>query len=201
MGYKVEPGYIPSGKLERRLNLGSGSNIRKGFINLDRAPAGIIAEVPKFPNETDYIEWDWELNRTDEGYVLPFKNDAFDYILARDVMEHIPHRVTDKSGEFFHRIVDDMIRITKSGGKWEIISPHRPEILGAAGHTRLIDESTFMPWVEKSIGMDSGDMLTTPKSLTCVVHKNSRQWDARDYLRFGRSIVKILVFRVDKRTG
>lgn len=197
MGYKLEPMYVPNGEWER-LNLGSGSDLRDGFTNLDRAAEGVMTALGRFPDGADYVQWDWEHDRAELGYVLPFKNDTFDYILARDVMEHIPHRVTDLSGEFFHHLVSDMIRITKSGGIWEVISPCRPESLGAAGHTRLIDESTFIPWMEKAIDRTSGDSLTTAKVLVTLRHENTRQWDPRDYLRFGRALVKRVVFRVDK---
>ena len=191
MGYKIEPKYIP--ELSECLNLGSGVDLRKGFVNLDKTDID--------PHGHDFVEWDFERDRQ-FGFPLPFPHSAFDYILARDVMEHVPHRVAGEPGEFFFRLVDDMLRISKHGALWEIISPCRPDSMGAAGHTRIIDESTFAPWTAAADGHGSGEIKElSPHRLICVAHENHRQWDIHDPGRFGRAIVKRLAFHVDKRTG
>lgn len=191
MGYKIEPKFIP--ELSECLNLGSGVDLRKGFVNLDKADIEYIENI-------EFIQWDFEYDRN-FGFLLPFPHSAFDYILARDVLEHVPHRVPGDRGEFFFQLVDDMLRISKHGAIWEIISPCRPDSMGAPGHTRLIDESTFAPWTAANGGCGSGEIkMVSPHRLICVAHENHRQWDIHDTGRFGRAIVKRLAFRVDKRT-
>lgn len=198
MGYKIEPKYIPENG--SKLNLGSGVDIRPGFTNLDRVSYEIVKKECEIPENSEFISWNWEKNRTGNGHILPFSDDTFDYILARDVLEHIPHRICDIDGEFFFEFVNDMIRISKRGAIWEIISPCRPECLGASSHTRLIDETTFIPWFEtKSRNIKSGEIREFNGScLFTVAHENHRQWDWHDPLRFGRAIVKRLKFRVIK---
>jgi len=180
----LEPKFIPDGN-GNKLNVGSGLDIRPGFINLDYIPNDGI------------FQWNLEIDRGDNGNIFPFDNNQFEYILAKDVMEHIPHRVPDKVGEFFFHLINDMIRISKDHAIWEIISPHRPESMGACGHTRLIDESTFHPWM----GVDKGSLEVTKLPvgrIQTILHENARQWDPKDYTRFGRSIVKRLIFKVKK---
>ena len=143
--------------------------------------------------------WNFETDRWDGGGVLPFEDDTFDYVLARDVLEHVPHRVPDKVGEFFFYVVNDLIKASRDGATWEVISPHRPDCLGAPGHTRLIDLSTFRPWL---VGNAQGSLEATLlpvgrlRPLSC---ENRRQWDPRDPTRFGRSIMKRIHFEVVKR--
>lgn len=193
--YKIEPGYIT--EKGPRLNIGSGHDVRAGFMNVDRFPPRDV------PEGADYIMWNWEEDFWDVddenhplfGKLLPFPDDTFHYVLARDVMEHIPHRCWGWDGEFFYHFVNDVIRVMKVGGILEVISPCRPSCLGAAGHTRIIDETTFNAWLvngRSHFSMDFNDVAEG--HLRCVVHQNRRIWSVHDLTRFGRAIMKRLVF-------
>ena len=169
--YKVEPRFIP----ERgdKLNIGSGTDVREDFVNLD------------YIKHPGVFKWDME------GVQIfpPQWSDRFDYILARDVLEHIPHRTKCHIGEFFYLFINDLIRITSEGGRWEIISPCRPESLGAPGHCRIIDPTTFNPW-NNAPGYSLQYSRVAKGHLTILDHINNRQWDIKDWSRFGRAIVK-----------
>ncbi|HLD34048.1 MAG TPA: class I SAM-dependent methyltransferase [Candidatus Nanoarchaeia archaeon] len=86
---KIIPETLPNGKL--RLNLGSGKDYRKGFINIDNSP---------------YIKKDLELNL--DKYPFPFDDNSVDYILAMAVIEHL---------EDMKAFMEEVHRILKPGGK------------------------------------------------------------------------------------
>ena len=81
----------------RRLNLGSGKDIRDGWVNLDSAKlpgVDVIHDLEKLP--------------------LPFKDGEFDKILCRDILEHIEYLP----------VLKDLHRILAPGGKITIRVPH-----------------------------------------------------------------------------
>ena len=78
-----------NGKL--KLNLGSGKDYRKGFINIDSSP---------------YIKKDLDFNL--DKYPYPFEDDSVDYILAMAVIEHLEDMKT---------FMEEIHRILKPGGK------------------------------------------------------------------------------------
>lgn len=81
----------------KKLNLGSGRDIKDGWINLDSAKlpgVDIVHDIENLP--------------------LPFKNDEFDEILCQDILEHIE----------YIPILKDLHRILKPGGKLRIRVPH-----------------------------------------------------------------------------
>ncbi len=81
----------------KKLNIGCGKDIKKGFVNLDRA------QLPGVDVVCD-IEKD-----------LPFKNKEFEYVLCQDVLEHM-----SDSG----RLMREMHRILNDGGVLEVRVPH-----------------------------------------------------------------------------
>ena len=81
----------------KKLNLGSGKDIKKGWINLDSASlpgVDVVHNIEKLP--------------------LPFSNEEFDEILCNDVLEHVE----------YIPILKDLHRILKTGGKISIRVPH-----------------------------------------------------------------------------
>ena len=81
----------------KKLNLGSGKDIKKGWVNLDSANlpgVDVVHDIEKLP--------------------LPFANEEFDEILCQDVLEHTEYLP----------ILKDIHRILKPGGKLAIRVPH-----------------------------------------------------------------------------
>jgi ubiquinone/menaquinone biosynthesis C-methylase UbiE len=87
-------------KNEKRLNLGSGKVLLKGFINVD-----IGYDFP----DKNFVKADVR--------ELPFKDNYADYILARQVLEHITFlNVPNTLNEWF--------RVLKPGGRMIITCPN-----------------------------------------------------------------------------
>jgi len=82
----------------RKLHLGSGRNIKKGFINL---------EIAKLKG-VDIIH---NLNE----YPYPFKNNSFDYILAEHIIEHLNNWI---------KCMEEIYRISKNNAIVDIEVPH-----------------------------------------------------------------------------
>lgn len=81
----------------KKLNLGCGTDIREGWVNLDSAQipgVNVVHDIEKLP--------------------LPFSSGEFDEILAQDVLEHVE----------YIPVLKDLHRILKKGGKLVIRVPH-----------------------------------------------------------------------------
>ena len=80
-----------------KLNVGCGNDIREGWINLDiikKEGIDIVHDLNKVP--------------------LPFEDDTFNYILCRNVLEHVNYVA----------LMNDLHRILKQGGLLRIRVPH-----------------------------------------------------------------------------
>ncbi len=81
----------------KKLNLGCGTDIRAGWINLDSAAltgVDVVHDIEKLP--------------------LPFGDEEFDEILCQDVLEHVEYIA----------VLRDLHRILKKGGSLTIRVPH-----------------------------------------------------------------------------
>lgn len=81
----------------KKLNLGCGYDVREGWVNLDSSAlsgVNVVHDIEKLP--------------------LPFENDTFELVLAKDVLEHVE----------YIDILRDLNRIIKPGGKLIIQVPH-----------------------------------------------------------------------------
>lgn len=81
----------------KKLNLGSGSDIKEGWVNLDShhlPGVDVVHVIGKKP--------------------LPFKKGEFDYILCQDILEHVD----------FIPVLKDLHRILAPGGVLKIRVPH-----------------------------------------------------------------------------
>lgn len=82
---------------EKKLNLGCGRDIRRGWVNLDKAKLpgiDIVHDVESLP--------------------LPFGDEEFDFVLCRDIFEHVE----------YIPVLRDIHRILKKGGVVKIRVPH-----------------------------------------------------------------------------
>lgn len=81
----------------RKLNLGCGTDIRAGYVNLDSAripSVDVVHDIEKLP--------------------LPFADGAFDEILALDVLEHVDYPA----------VLRDLHRLLAPGGTLVVRVPH-----------------------------------------------------------------------------
>ncbi len=102
----------------KRLNLGSGTDIRTDWVNLDRSAlpgVNVVHDIEQLP--------------------LPFPNDSFDYVLCQDVLEHVD----------YIPLLRDLHRILRSGGALHIRVPHFTcaHAYGDPTHKRLFSSDTF----------------------------------------------------------
>jgi SAM-dependent methyltransferase len=79
-----------------KLNLGSGSDIRPGWLNVDLRPVGDVVGT---------------------AVALPFADCSVDYLLARDLLEHFPHDETAPALLEWHRVL-------RPGGWLEVRVPN-----------------------------------------------------------------------------
>ena len=166
----------------RKLNLGSGRDVREDYINLDYID---------YPGIDVVHNWD--------HLPLPFPDDYFDEVLMLDVLEHIPHRVEGVDGEFFIALVNDLIRISRTGCRWTIESPRHPNALRSSCHTRLISPTTFEPWYPSEVHLQIGlENHVVPKALIPKYNKRIWNWNIRDLSRFGKLFRGRLVLEVRK---
>lgn len=81
----------------RRLNLGCGTDIRDGYVNLDSAElpgVDVVHDIGELP--------------------LPFDDGAFDEILCRSILEHLD----------YIPVLRELHRTLAPGGRLQIVGPH-----------------------------------------------------------------------------
>ena len=81
----------------KKLNLGSGSDTKDGWVNLNIVALpgiDVVHDIEKLP--------------------LPFEKDTFDEIVAQDILEHVD----------YVPVLKDLHRILADGGKLHIRVPH-----------------------------------------------------------------------------
>lgn len=103
----------------KRLNIGCGRDIKKGYVNLDfvKQPGiDIVHDLSKFP---------W-----------PFKDNEFDEIIAIHIIEHLEDLINT---------IKELSRIAKKGGIIKIQVPHFSSWANYADptHKKIFSYSTF----------------------------------------------------------
>lgn len=99
-----------------RLNLGSGPEVKEDFVNYDIQP---IADI---------------CGNCEQG--LPFKDNAFDNILASHILEHIHD---------LRALKEELLRVMKPGGELMVIVPEylSPDAWGDDTHCRAFSNQSF----------------------------------------------------------
>jgi len=81
-----------------KLHLGCGRDIKKGYVNLDRAElegVDVVHDLDKFP--------------------YPFKDNEFDEIYCKHVLEHVDDLI---------RVMEELTRVSKPGARIKVIAPY-----------------------------------------------------------------------------
>lgn len=126
----------------RRANLGSGKDIRPGYVNVDdKALRGVdvLADLARFP---------W-----------PFRDNAFHEIIAVHVLEHLPNTI---------RVMEEIHRITAPGATVTIEVPHykHSNAYKDPTHVRFFTEESF-----DYFGKDERSYYTTARFRVAKVEK------------------------------
>lgn len=105
--------------MAKKLNLGCGTDIKKGWVNLDSSGlpgVDVVHDLTKLP--------------------LPFADNTFDEILCQDILEHIPE---------YEEVLKDLHRILAPGGAVHIRVPHftSKNNFTDPTHRRMFSTNTF----------------------------------------------------------
>lgn len=117
---------------KKRLNIGCGKDIKRGWINLDSAAipgVDVVHDVERLP--------------------LPFSDESIDEIFCQDVLEHVE----------YIPILKDLHRILKKDGTVTIRVPHftsRNNFIDPT-HKKLFSVATFEMFVQNSSFSKSRD--------------------------------------------
>lgn len=95
--YLVQLHNVSNTSVHSKLNLGCGTDIRSGWINVDKANLSGVDVVHDL-----------------EALPLPFADEQFELVCAKDVLEHLDYA----------RLLREIHRILKPGGLVEIQVPH-----------------------------------------------------------------------------
>lgn len=103
----------------KKLNLGCGPEVRKGYVNMDRLSlrgVDVVHDLDVFP--------------------YPFKDNSFDEVYASHVLEHVDDLI---------KVMSEIRRISKPGARIVIKGPHFSSGLGYMDptHKRLFSCFTF----------------------------------------------------------
>jgi SAM-dependent methyltransferase len=110
---------------ETKLNIGCGTDIRDGWINLDSLPlhgVSMVHDIERAP--------------------FPFEDGCFDTILCQDVLEHVE----------YIPVLRECYRILKKGGKLRIRVPHfsSRRNFDDPTHKKMFSLKTFEYFIEHS---------------------------------------------------
>lgn len=110
----------------KKLNLGCGTDIREGFVNLDsKALPGVdvVHDIERFP--------------------FPFAEEEFEYILCQDVLEHVE----------YIGVLKELHRILKKNGTVEIRVPHFSSVNNFRDptHKKMFSAFVFEMFVKKAL--------------------------------------------------
>ncbi len=134
----------------KKLNVGSGKDIRKGWINLDI--------------HRDYgADVVFDLKNIYKGKKLPFKDNTFDYVLCSHVLEDFLEPVP---------IMDELIRVCKVKGFVEIRTPFETNVWNTnIYHTKAFTLGMFGNFPDKSSYGERRNLKVVELKYYCIKGK------------------------------
>ena len=114
----------------KKLNLGCGEEYKKGWINLDYR---------------DNIKKDIKHNLNKIPY--PFKDNEFDLVYIKNAISFLDNPI---------RVIKEIARLTKNGGKIVISTPHALSYsyISGLGHKHHFTENTFRDYTMKEYELE-----------------------------------------------
>jgi predicted SAM-dependent methyltransferase len=115
----------------RSLNVGCGNDIRprsEGWVNMDLLP------MPGVDVAHDMMDLPW-----------PFDDASFDLVLAKHVLEHVPHTFPGRKRDGFLLWMEEVHRVLRPDGRFECVVPwyrHDGYWIDPT-HTRTVHPSNF----------------------------------------------------------
>lgn len=166
----------------KKLNVGCGRDIKKGWINLDFHDK----------NGADVV---FDLNKIYKGKKLPFKENFFDYVYCSHVLE-----------DFFNPlpIMDELFRVCKKDGKVEIRVPFETGTWLKIDHKRGFSVFSFLDYFDRKIGNKAayGDKVI-PIEIEVMEYYNdgkSSNLLLLFYKKFGVWLYNTLGFKIVEQT-
>ena len=118
-----------------KLNLGCGEDYKKGWINVDY-------------RDNISIDLKHDLNK----FPYPFKEDTFDEILMKSVLEHLENPI---------KTLKELVRISKNNAKITILVPHANSYgnLSNLTHKTNFTENSFTSSLLKEYELENLELL------------------------------------------
>jgi len=158
----------------KKLNVGCGLDIRKGWSNLDN-------------HKTNGANVVFDLNNIFNGKKMPFRDNTFDYILVSAVL----HTFIDPIP-----ILNELVRVCKKGGEIEVKTPLNNSnfsIYGKRGYTQGMLRGYASGMNDYNPQQHKGNLL---KVIRAKYYTNSK----RGLIKFITSLLNKLSYSIVERT-
>ena len=78
------------------------------------------------------------------------RDNAFRFVYAAHVLEHVPHRSPHVDGELWMPLINELLRVMQHQAVLEVHVPHwrNPNAMGSMGHCRVVTLQHFLPWMD-----------------------------------------------------
>jgi predicted SAM-dependent methyltransferase len=106
----------------KKLQIGSGNNVLEGWLNTD---------MYLFHDSVVYL---------DTTRRLPFDDDAFDYIMAEHMIEHVEYQ----AAQFMLR---ECFRVLKPGGRVRFATPNLAALLALSSPEKTEAQQAYINWI------------------------------------------------------
>jgi predicted SAM-dependent methyltransferase len=120
----TDPRHIRSyleGSTVRKLQIGVGANVRKGWLNTDISPVN-----------PDIVFMDATAR-------MPFDDNVFDYVFCEHMIEHIPYLAG-------RGMLEECRRVLKPGGRIRVCTPDLAKIVRLYDNAKTPTEEAYVTW-------------------------------------------------------